>query len=755
MNANTLKDFLASVIAEHLPTPETASRAGEHQRGSPTVSPRPASKPGLPPLAAQIADDLVKDAFASGLPLTHQAVEKGRLGGGNTAEVVAKVTLHAPFAFKCDQATKKLAEEGETMRKIKNNTLPGINLPARFRDAWPLVYAVRHEPPYAYLMEFFPAEDGWLSLEDRLYPNGKRDLPSLAEAVRWMHTVLDTLFTGYEASANPRHGPSLMADYWERIRARIVEVAGMDERFVSRAVVVNGQRLRPWKRYLQDIERHYLFLHEIAPPFTTVSHGDPNPGNLMLRTTTAESELKIIDPKDWMTGDYLFDICKITHFVEGTGPVEKPADGQPVRATFRLNSQEGELHYAFGLPVWTDLLVRTCQERVAQFAAAHNDPHWRARYEFAMAANFLALPPGRLQKGREDAALILYGEGLKWLDRFCARLGAAASQVPVVVSARADEVEPETIRRARAWVRERVPGVREAKDRRGFQLLHWEPVRPNERGKPVELSLEHEARLKPADERAGARLLEALTRSEGRPAGEFLLPKESPFAGLEVHRYDRETGAQSMDRYYEVPGAPDGSRLIPRQITVRERLKTSEFMTWSSGQAGMRALNLELPFVALGCAGMTVRLEFNWVDDLEVCLREALATDTPEAGRLRNPFHLAGQLESLALAGLAPVLEHTTFRQKFGLRPAGGADDSDVLVVNMDTVVAQDLETKRIGTYWDVDISGTQFVDELELKRVSEFATALAARYGLNPNPGTKAWRDAQVTGLLDRWKGT
>lgn len=221
---------------------------------------------------------------------------------------------------------------------------------------------------------------------------------------------------------------------------------------------------------------------------------------------------------------------------------------------------------------------------------------------------------------------------------------------------------------------------------------------------------------------------------------------------MTVHRYEREAGAQSVDCYYDVPTAV--TRLIPRQITLRERIKTSKFMTWSSVSANLRPLNLELPFVALGRSGMTARLEFNWVDDLKVCLHEAPAPDTPEAERLRNPFHLVMQLESVALEGFAPVLEHTTFRQKFGLQNTGGEGVSDVLVVNVDTVIAQDLETKRIGTYWDVDISGTQKMDVAELKRVADFAAALAKRYGLSPNPGTKAWRDAQVTGLLDRWKG-
>jgi len=740
----SILDLLTSVIAELLPSKKPRIRRGK-------------TTEELSPSARQIAEEMLMESLRSGLSPNGVLIDKARLGGGNTAEIVAKVTLHAPFAFKLDQAKEKLAEEGETIRKIKTNSLPGINLPPRFRDVWPSIYSVRHEPPYAYLMEFFPEEDGWRSLENRLYPAGKGTPTSRYEALRWIGEVLNILFLGYESSVDTRHRPNLKKDYLGRIRDRLQMTAERDSRFASKELFVRGQPLRPWERYLDEIENHSSYLEQITPPFTTVTHGDPNPGNLMLRTTTSSVELKLIDPKEWMTGDYLFDLAKITHFLEATGPVEKPEQGVPVKAAFQENGETAELSYAYGRPEWTEWLVEACRERVSQFAARKEslDPHWEARYELGMAANLLGLPLGRLDKNppREDAALILYGEGMIWLDRFCARLGAASGQSPLVIVARADEIEPEPLRRAREWVRKQVPGVSDATDRRGFQLLQWEPVRTNEGQKLAELSLEHEARLLTTDERAVMRLLDALSHSEGCTGGQHLLPEDSPFADLAVHRYEREAGAQSVDRYYDVSTAV--TRLIPRQITLRERIKTSKFMTWSSANPNLRPLNLELPFVALGRSGMTARLEFNWVDDLEGCLREALAKDTPEAERSRNPFHLAMQLESVALEGLAPVLEHTTFRQKFGLRPLGSAEDSNVLVVNVDTVIAQDLETKRIGTYWDVDISGTQFVDKAGLKRVADFAEVLAQRYGLNPNPGSKAWRDAQVTGLLDRWKGS
>ncbi len=60
-----------------------------------------------------------------------------------------------------------------------------------------------------------------------------------------------------------------------------------------------------------------------------------------------------------------------------------------------------------------------------------------------------------------------------------------------------NEIEPPTLKKVRDWVRQNVPGVTEARDRRGYPLLHWEPTRHNDSNKQGELSLEHEARLTP------------------------------------------------------------------------------------------------------------------------------------------------------------------------------------------------------------------------------------------------------------------
>lgn len=366
----------------------------------------------------EIVSDLLQQAVATGLPLQQRTIDSSPIGGGNTADMVRHIVLHAPFVFKMDRQPK-LAKEAAVMRDIRANSA----LPARFREAWPVIYAIRDAAPYAYLMEYFPKEDGWRSFEDRLFP-GEGTPTAPGEALRLMHAVLDILFEGYAASIDERMLPSIGKDYVERIRERLEAAEKLDPVFRSRTLHRGDAELAPWKQSLERIAGAKARLDAIAAPFSTVVHGDPNPGNIMLRTSMSSVEVKLIDPKDWGRGDYLFDIAKITHFLEATGPIEKPGGG----AALSLNRRAidgGVLDYAFTTPEVSRELVQACLERVGQFAEAHGDVCWRDRYELAMAANILGLPAARFAhkvNPRPEAAIALYGEGLIRLDRFCAGL---------------------------------------------------------------------------------------------------------------------------------------------------------------------------------------------------------------------------------------------------------------------------------------------------------------------------------------------
>lgn len=160
-----------------------------------------------------------------------------------------------------------------------------------------------------------------------------------------------------------------------------------------------------------------------------------------------------------------------------------------------------------------------------------------------------------------------------------------------------------------ARVAELIPEATETYDRRGFKMQHW--TSPRTKRKPIELSLEHEARLQPRTEQAGEVLLEALADSEGLPIKARLLPGNSDFGDLRVRAYVRPPGPQSIDLYYDATHEGRPCALIAQQVTIRERLSGQSFMTWSGGNDVLSALNLELPFVPIGSLGMTARLEFN------------------------------------------------------------------------------------------------------------------------------------------------
>lgn len=309
------------------------------------------------------------------------------------------------------------------------------------------------------------------------------------------------------------------------------------------------------------------------------------------------------------------------------------------------------------------------------------------------------------------------------------------------------KLEPKQLQKTRDWVRENVAMVTETTDRRGFLLLHWPAARSNDANKPVELSLEHEARLKPASGRSLYRLQEKLYKSIGSSASSHLIrSSNAAFGDLVVDRYSRDLGAQSTDRYYDTPGL----LLIPRQVTVRERIKTSKFMTWSSGNGQLRPLNLELPFVAYGKKGMTVRLELNWIDELQVSLEEALSPAFDKNVQAGNPFYILMKSQDLQIQNLEPVLEHTTYREKFSFSQVG--DDGSTqqkFVINIDHVVAQSVKTHRLATYADVDISSVNVVSKEELAALNKFSALISKAFDLQTNRSTKAHRSAKATGLL------
>ena len=280
------------------------------------------------------------------------------LDGGNTAGLVAIATLHAPFVLKVDETSKKLADEGLLMREIAANK----TLPTDFRESFPRIYAVRTSPPYAYLMEFFPVSDGYRSLEDRLYPKAPSPPPGDTEALRLVEAAVHHLFLGYDNAVNHRLQPNLRVDYLDRIRDRLEAASRRDPRYGSRPVDVNGLLVPPWAETLERLAAQAAKIQTLAPPFITHVHGDPNPGNLILREKEGSVEVKQIDPKAWGVGDYIFDVTKLTHFLESTGPVEKDTYGKPPVPVVKEDGNTLKIAYTLTPSPWTVAAVNAVKK---------------------------------------------------------------------------------------------------------------------------------------------------------------------------------------------------------------------------------------------------------------------------------------------------------------------------------------------------------------------------------------------------------
>lgn len=148
---------------------------------------------------------------------------------------------------------------------------------------------------------------------------------------------------------------------------------------------------------------------------------------------------------------------------------------------------------------------------------------------------------------------------------------------------------------------------------------------------------------------------------------------------------------------------------------------------------------------------MTARLEFNWIDDLRTSIREASGTDGPTV-QARNPIYIAEHATGVALRTPSPAVEHETVRQKFRVF-AVEADNSgnpvEEFAVNLDLIRVRSLRSDQHAAVVHVDISSTRIIDDVELDRLAEFATLVADRYRLDPNPFTNALEDFAAMGIL------
>lgn len=378
-----------------------------------------------PSRSVRVVEELVHRALAAGVPVQVD-ITTTRPGSGSTAEAVLRVRATTPLIFKMDDKPK-LLEEARVLQRVQDRA----DLPLSFRRRFPRVFAVRDQDGYAYVMEEFRESEGYRSSHRVLFPEGDGDTSTPQDAVRVANAVCDALFEGYTASINTRLRPSIYADYVGRIAERLAGAAERDEDFESLTVQVpaHEREYLPWQEYLSVLADHRREIEEMAPPFVTFVHGDPNPENVLIATGPVRVDARFIDVKEWQDGDYLFDITKFFHYLAVTAPMElMPAKGAAIS---RRDGSRVVITHRCEPPKWITEVEAALRRRVVLFADdpgygisdVEPDRRWESRWDLGMASNLLGLPANRLDKKRREAALVMYVEGLRYLHNVCTTQG--------------------------------------------------------------------------------------------------------------------------------------------------------------------------------------------------------------------------------------------------------------------------------------------------------------------------------------------
>lgn len=350
------------------------------------------------------ADRLVRDALAAGHAGNADITEVTAFGAGNTAMIVARVHANMAYVVKVD-TSPTIVKEAHLLRRMATDP----SLPVGTRAAFPRVFAIDDTPPlFGYLMELVEdAEPIHLSLR-------RQDSDAARLVTALWSSVLEP---AYDATRSPRLAHNLHDDYFVRARSRLLAAAeaGALPKPDQPIVVNDGSKSVAFDGGWGDaLDQAMRLLHDVRPSFGTWVHGDPNPENaLWSKGSDGDVNFRLLDPKDWWTGDYLFDVAKLGHYAVITAPTE--AGLLSVDHTTDLSRIEyDETSLAWGRSVERSLL-----DQVAAFAAKSGDEEWARRYLLAFGANLLGIAGPRAQKAamtgdaaQADLTAVALGAGL-------------------------------------------------------------------------------------------------------------------------------------------------------------------------------------------------------------------------------------------------------------------------------------------------------------------------------------------------------
>jgi hypothetical protein len=346
---------------------------------------------------------LIDTAYENGLdPPRDYKIKSKKLSGGAVTEYVWRVSSTLPFAFKASR-NPDLARQATTLRDLRNSEI----LPASCRELFPRVYSSSIDvSPFAYIMEFFG--DAYTNLRDYLFA-GK----SPRKYHKVIERVVNVLFDLFRTTVQPNLIPNLTKIYIDRIRERMDGAKGANPKFkalVESPIVICSEDYAPYVWYLEQVQER---LPKLSPPYCTFVHGDPHPGNIFFKLGAGGPTVKLIDPKAWIWGDYIFDVGKFVHYLLVTGPVE---DGRGVQVRVRGGSPT-RVDYKIVPPPPALQAVKVAGKHLTKFAKSIGDPHYRIRLNLSLASNLLGLCENRLKRHKplNQNAVIYYCEGLRYL----------------------------------------------------------------------------------------------------------------------------------------------------------------------------------------------------------------------------------------------------------------------------------------------------------------------------------------------------
>lgn len=358
------------------------------------------------------AHQLVKDALAGGQFGAITVSDLHSFAGGNTAMLVARVNTTLTFVVKVDRSPSLVAE-AHHLRSASTDP----RLPEATRRAFPQIFAVDDVGPiYGYLMESLEDYTTFASLL-------VDDDPAMRERVlevAWN----DVLAPAYLATRQKRVIPNVVEDYFVRAEdrlARAVDRGLLMTRDVPLSVRTGDTTFEYDSGWGPLVDRARERLVGLAPPFSTFVHGDPNPENLLWGATEDGGlRVRLIDPKDWGRGDYLFDAAKIGHYLRVTSPVEDrhPAVDVALSGSPAIEYDRDALSAHADLEAkLVDLVAVTAHDQELP-----DNERWKERYELAVAANLLGIVGPRLERAADGGPAtdfllgwIAFAEGLRGL----------------------------------------------------------------------------------------------------------------------------------------------------------------------------------------------------------------------------------------------------------------------------------------------------------------------------------------------------